>query len=732
MSKRILSLLVLATLLLPVSCTKEDGTEGNLPEGQREIQGEDTVSPVDDSEGDVVVRFSATVETGVDTQSPESRTTRDENGKVEWVAGDEIRIWWSDSESATTSASSGGISTEFEDVSVGQSSVYFAAYRASDPVVNISSETFAISIPEVQSGLFQDANVMIGRTLPGGTSLYFYYASTIVKFNISRTDISSLTLRSSDGSAISGSVTADFSEVTSSQDIPSFSVTDGSDEIEIPINGPGTYYAAILPGKAIADGLLFRCSTESDYLPAVASGKNQASYRGKVKNYTVSGGLDSKIVTDFYVTASGSGSMNGKSPADAFDEESFRNFISSRSPDGEASRSQAFRLYGTTFHVSGNVQVAEPVSVSFSEGAYEKNIRFTIDGGVLSGGNANRILTVSDLASVSLGNLTLSAGNAGNEMGGALSVVSPTASVEASDCTFSGNNALEGGAVYVGSGSFAATDCTFSGNSATVAYNYRGGGALKLGGASAVAEMHRCTFTSNMAEGGGGAVCCAAGAFHAAKCTFSGNISGKFGGALNAEGGNAAIFLSKCKLSGNSSGSWGSSVAVGDNASFAANGSVFYGNSCSGSNDAGLFLKGNTLLTGNTIIEDVSDRAVLHMAGTASSRLANNIIIGMDEADMAVYMDGTTHAVYSYGGNFIGRIAGASLQACQAFIKDISDIYNWKYKEFKGAAWNSETSVFSWTNGSVDGYYPAKQAAVNTALSIFGGGFSSWATDIDA
>lgn len=726
--KRIKYVLMLASLLL-LSCEKEweevvdndiqDTTEEQVP-GQEENgnpQGTEGLTlsfQAQMSEADLV-----------------SKTSIDEAGKVEWEPGDAVRIWWSDDDYATTTALDSGERTTFSDVVVGSAANYYAVYPDSDQTLTTSSSKIKVDIPSEQDGSFASANYIVGRTLSGGTTFYCYYACSIIKFNIVRSDITEVTIRSADGSAISGSVTADFSSVLSEEDTPAFSTFDTSDELTVAISGAGTYYAAILPGKSIAGGLLFRAKT-SDYLPAAATGLNQASVRGKLKNYTVSGGMDSKVVTDWYVSASGAGSKNGKSAANAFDEEAFRNFIGSRASDAEASRSQAFRLYGSTIHVSGTVPVSKLITVSFADGAYEKQVAFTLDGGTLSGGDSNSILSVGRLAGVTLSDMTLSGGNAGSEEGGALRINSASASVDATNCTFSGNAALEGGAVYISSGTLTATGSTFSGNNATNTYNYHGGGAIKTGGASAVAELHNCTFTSNTTSGGGGAVCSRAGAIHATKCTFSDNSAGAFGGALNAEGSDAVIYISKCKLSGNSSGSWGSSVAIGDNASFAANGSIFYGNSCSGSNDAGLFLKGNTLLTGNTIIENVSSKAALHLAGTASSRLASNIIIGKDEADMAVYMDGTTHAAYSYGGNFFGRISGASLSACQAFNKDISDIYNWKYSEFSGASWNPSTLVFSWTNGSVYGYYPAKQAVVNTAVSIYGGGFSAWATGIDA
>ena len=713
---------ILAVLLIftVVSCNKE---EGAVKPGSQTDRTEVPQS----EEGMITLSFTADIE-----ELNGSKTTIDDAGKVQWEAGDAVRVFWSDSGSATMSAQDSGVKTTFSDVSVGVADYYYSVYPDSEQTLNTAENSMSVVIPQSQDGTFASANYIVGRTLAGTTNLCFYYASSVVKFNITRSDITLVTLRSSDGSAIAGTVKADFSRVSSAADTPDFSVTDGSDEISISISGPGTYYAAILPGKELAGGLLFRPQTAEDYLPAAATGLNQASERGKIKNYVVSGGIESKVVTDYYVSSSGSGTKNGKSQANAFDAVKFAEFVRSRADDSEASRSQAFRMYGTTIHVSGTVVVPGPIDISFADGACEKPVGFTIADGTLSGGGTCSILNIGQRASVNLSNLTMSEAAAGSEMGGAVRLASPGASLTADACVFSGNSALEGGAIYIGAGSFTATDCEFSNNSANVEYNYRGGGALKLGGSAAVAELHRCTFSLNSTTGGGGAVSCSSGALHATKCSFIGNTAGKYGGALNAEGSNASIFISKCKISGNNAGSWGTSVAIGDNAVFAANGSIIYGNTSSGSNDAGLFLKGNALLVGNTVIEDVSDKAVLHLAGSASSSLANNIIIGKDETDIAVYMDGTTHIAATYGGDLIGRISGASLSACQAFRKDISDIYNFKYKEFSGATWNPETYVFSWTNGSIYGYYPAKQAAVNTAVSVFGGNFSSWATGVDA
>jgi len=346
----------------------------------------------------VKIRFSASME--------EVKTTLDDDGTVQWEEGDVVRVYWSSEGSATMTALQSGSRTEFSDVSVGETDRYYAVYPDSNQSVDTAGEKVRVNIPSWQDGSFASANPIVGRTLPGSGLIYFYYACSVLKFNITRSDITEVVIRSADGSAIAGSVTADFSSVAAASDIPEFSVADGADEITVIISGPGTYYVALLPGKAVSGGLLFRARTTEDYLPAAASGLNQASVRGKVKNYVVSGGMDSKIVTDYYVSSTGAGNKNGKSAANAFDPAGFRQFVESRASDPEASRSQAFRLYGTTFHVIGTVPVSSSINIGFAPDAYEKTVVFAVTGGTLSGNNTT--ITVGNGAAVDFSGITLS------------------------------------------------------------------------------------------------------------------------------------------------------------------------------------------------------------------------------------------------------------------------------------------------------------------------------------
>ncbi len=89
------------------------------------------------------------------------------------------------------------------------------------------------------------------------------------------------------------------------------------------------------------------------------------------------------------------------------------------------------------------------------------------------------------------------------------------------DCTFTGNSAGNGGAIYVLSAYPTIVGADFSNNSAIYS-----GGAANLDDSNV--EFLRCTFTNNTAVTGGGVSCITDGVTHLQLCTVSGN-SATFG-----------------------------------------------------------------------------------------------------------------------------------------------------------------------------------------------------------
>ena len=97
------------------------------------------------------------------------------------------------------------------------------------------------------------------------------------------------------------------------------------------------------------------------------------------------------------------------------------------------------------------------------------------------------------------------------------------------DCTFSGNNADYGGAVY-GKGVFTVTDCTFESNSGS------SGGAIYATSITGL-EVTGCLFDANSCSDNGAGVYVAGTTFEATDNIFQDNASGSHGGGIYLGGG---------------------------------------------------------------------------------------------------------------------------------------------------------------------------------------------------
>ena len=161
-----------------------------------------------------------------------------------------------------------------------------------------------------------------------------------------------------------------------------------------------------------------------------------------------------------------------------------------------------------------------------------------------------RAFDVHNMVGLTLNNLTIEKGVDGNDIDGG-GAVKNYGAVTATNCTFSGNSAGSGGAIYnywrdgVATGILNVTGCTFSGNSATFGaaiYNAEGGTATVTGS----------TFSGNSAAAYGGGIY-NYGDLTVTNSTFSGNSATYDGaGILNLHTSTAAI---RNSIVANSSGS---------------------------------------------------------------------------------------------------------------------------------------------------------------------------------
>ncbi|HNS51550.1 MAG TPA: choice-of-anchor Q domain-containing protein [Anaerolineae bacterium] len=140
-----------------------------------------------------------------------------------------------------------------------------------------------------------------------------------------------------------------------------------------------------------------------------------------------------------------------------------------------------------------------------------------------------RVFDVHNVVGLTLNNLTIEKGVKGNDIDGG-GAVRNYGAVTATNCTFSGNSAGSGGAIFnywrdgVATGILNVTGCTFSANTATFGaaiYNAEGGTATVTGS----------TFSGNSAAAYGGGIY-NYGGLTVTNCTFSGNSATYDGGGI--------------------------------------------------------------------------------------------------------------------------------------------------------------------------------------------------------
>ena len=143
--------------------------------------------------------------------------------------------------------------------------------------------------------------------------------------------------------------------------------------------------------------------------------------------------------------------------------------------------------------------------------------------------------------------------NRANSEAGALNVNGSDAHPTLTDCVFIGNEAGDGGAIYLEQSNITMTDCRFEGNAATGTTN-SDGGAFYLNN-RCLAVLTRCTFSGNTADRDAGAiyldgVTSNPESLTMTDCEISNNTAGGDGGGVLADY-DAILVMENCTVDGN-------------------------------------------------------------------------------------------------------------------------------------------------------------------------------------
>lgn len=170
-------------------------------------------------------------------------------------------------------------------------------------------------------------------------------------------------------------------------------------------------------------------------------------------------------------------------------------------------------LNGKSVVLGSMILVGDPAGVTVDASNLPAGV--TIDGGP----DTNRIFSQDTGSTLTLKCLTLTGGNGEGVFSDAGGAIHNKGTLAVERCTFFGNSALEGGALYSDTGVTKLTQCTFWGNRANI------GGAVRSENASMI--IRQCTISGNTGTLLGGGISCFAvtGPLTLDRCIVAGNTS---------------------------------------------------------------------------------------------------------------------------------------------------------------------------------------------------------------
>ena len=577
--KKIVSIFTLAAFFFAaaVSCTKEADVPAEEQGQEEEVTPVNPAEPGEDEnlpEGMIRLTFSLSSESDSPAGpagAPASRTSWD-GSTQSWTDGDHIRIIWGEGDVEGTDYVDAEVVSGTVSAVVADSDYYYAVYPTTASYTYTAAEgKVTITVPRYQTGNFSDANIMAAKTGKAEASFAFKNMTSILKFSTGSTySYNSASFMANDKSVkLTGEVATTFpgefavntTNESMKEDIVCIQPNNPAGNAGLTANT--TYYLAMLPGAAIANGIGFKIETRSgSSVDLIAGGLSKSSFSRERTHVYDLGTLDSRIITDWYISEGGTG--DGNLEADPAGPERLMDLLN---PSYSASNTTAgWRLANATIHVapgSYNIQalnggeVFDPhynlsglVAHVKGEGTALNPTKF-----ICNETNGDRIFALTGthrVGNFTFENITFTATNLSATDGVAFYLTSTGVNgdehnvITFKDCTFTGlTSTVSSGSGYGGAAVniYDSADfdvffngCTFSNNTAV-----RGGAiALTNGGENSNVSFKDCTFANNVATTNqGGAIYIYANG----KATFDGTSFAGDGTTNNALNGGALAVM---------------------------------------------------------------------------------------------------------------------------------------------------------------------------------------------
>ena len=255
-----------------------------------------------------------------------TKTTLDETtGSVSWAVGDMLKLICEDGSDFTTEAlaeadlKDGGRTATFKATVPAGKALKWAVYPSDIATELTNGGKFSVTVPQVQDGKFEHASIEAGE-IGEDNSIALKNVCALLKFTVANEGAAKVFI-GGNGAPFNGKVNISASildaSYTASEDIPEY-----QPNVEVSVNGPGTYYAAILPAKTT--GLSMQIfSADNTLLAENISSNALDAPRKAIKNL---GELRSTpFANKRFVTKDGAGDKQGLSWENAW---SFQTLIS--------------------------------------------------------------------------------------------------------------------------------------------------------------------------------------------------------------------------------------------------------------------------------------------------------------------------------------------------------------------------------------------------------------------
>lgn len=543
----------------------------------------DTQKPVDDTEYKTIT-FESVI----------TKTTLDEDGTVKWEEGDEISIYYIKDNKAVGPYSaiadaSGTTATFTAEIPAGDNpDAYYAAYPAKSG--NLADDgTFSINIDASKcDGTFKKANFAAAYSTAEAMAFQFKNAAGMLKVklpengvivrakNNAEYPVTGLYIRGyKAGVALNGAITVNITEGT----VSGFGDSSGPQNVNMTklsdaAKSTGWAYVPCTPAVWTKGICVMYYSSEGN-VPAVLSSEtlNVTMQRGHIMPL---GDLSSKIVFDYWVSATGSG--DGLTSSTPMSVETMQTMMAS----ANELQAYAYHLRGATFNFTeGTHSLEQTITIPAYTGTLGYIAQIDGNGNAVLDATAmtTRVFDVKGNAAIS--NLTiqnanvLSAGTGADKNGAAIRVATKT-KVTLENLTIKDCTAQNGGALFTQYDSQSTDEnsildcvnCKFLGNSTSGGH----GGVIMNASASTGGQVRfdQCYFGENNVTGSGtnlsgGVLYTVTPVLHMFnKCTFYKNSANTYGQEIYMNDVDTRVALNNCTFRGasNATPSQGSLIST--------------------------------------------------------------------------------------------------------------------------------------------------------------------------